>query len=115
MWYSLCIAEIDGLLKLGCKGQNYTWHKLRGFIACESSFVLCCAHLNASWHCTKLRHILQLGRTWLYEAHGDWLSLLGANNFQLEKAGYITLCLACAVLNASKLLSRRGFINSTSI
>ncbi len=72
-------------------------------------------HLNASWQCTTLRRILQLRGTWLYEAHGDWLSLLGANNFQLEKAGCITLCLACTVLNASKLLSRRGFTESTSI
>jgi len=42
-------------------------------------------------------------------------ALLGAHYFQLEKAGCITLCVAYAVLNASKLLSKRVFIQSTSI
>ncbi len=71
--------------------------------------------LNANWECTKLRRILKLRGIRLDEAHCDWLSLLGANNVQLEKAGCITLCLAYAVLNASKLLSRRRFTESTSI
>ena len=40
---------------------------------------------------------MQLCGTWLHEAHGDWLELLGAHNFQLEKADCMTLRLPMSV------------------